>query len=176
MSASTVATPADRLEERALLRASATSFVGRESPPSRSRALRGKAPGFDLRFWAALAQQGWTGLLAPESVGGYGQGFAEMAEVVSALAEQAAPEPLTPVTVFAGRLLAGCGDQGMAAGLLEQTASGQLLPAVAWQEDPTGRDAFRKRTPNWFNIHDIAWFHHDVSLPVPVKCTEVDEY
>ena len=142
MSASTVATPADRLEERALLRASATSFVGRESPPSRSRALRGKAPGFDLRFWAALAQQGWTGLLAPESVGGYGQGFAEMAEVVSALAEQAAPEPLTPVTVFAGRLLAGCGDQGMAAGLLEQTASGQLLPAVAWQEDPTGSASF----------------------------------
>jgi alkylation response protein AidB-like acyl-CoA dehydrogenase len=136
MSASTVATPADRLEERALLRASATSFVGRESPPSRSRALRGKAPGFDLRFWAALAQQGWTGLLAPESVGGYVQGFAEMAEVVSAL------EPLTPVTVFAGRLLAGCGDQGMAAGLLEQTASGQLLPAVAWQEDPTGSASF----------------------------------
>ena len=145
MTASTVAPPADRLEERALLRASAAAFVGKESPPSRSRALRGKAPGFDLRFWAALAQQGWTGLLAPESAGGYGQGFAEMAEVVSALSEQAAPEPLTPVIVFAGRLLAGCGDRGMAARLLEQTASGQLLPAVAWQEDATGAASFDRQ-------------------------------
>ena len=96
MTAATLASPADRVEERALLRASASAFVGKESPASRSRALRGKAPGFDLRFWAALAQQGWTGLLAPESAGGYGQGLTEMAEVVSALSAQAAPEPVTP--------------------------------------------------------------------------------
>lgn len=142
MSVALQAAPADRLEERALLRASAAAFVGRESPPSRSRGLRGKAPGFDLRFWAALAQQGWTGLLAPESAGGYAQGFAETAEVVSALAEQAAPEPVTPVVVFAGRLFAGCSDRGLAAQLLVQTASGQLLPAVAWQEDATGTASF----------------------------------
>jgi alkylation response protein AidB-like acyl-CoA dehydrogenase len=141
MSLPIAAETADRQEERALLRASAAAFVGRESPTSRARALRGKAPGFDLRFWAAMAQQGWTGLLAPESAGGYDQGLAEMAEVVSALTEQAAPEPMTPVVVFAGRLLAGCGDNGMAASLLEQMASGQLLPAVAWQEDATGSAA-----------------------------------
>jgi len=142
MTAATLASPADRVEERALLRASASAFVGKESPASRSRALRGKAPGFDLRFWAALAQQGWTGLLAPESAGGYGQGLTEMAEVVSALSAQAAPEPVTPVIVFAGRLLAGCGDCAMALQLLEQTASGQLLPAVAWQEDAAGATSF----------------------------------
>lgn len=132
----------ERAEERALLRASAAAFVGKESPASRSRALRGKAPGFDLRFWAALAQQGWTGLLAPESAGGYGQGLTEMAEVVSALSAQAAPEPVTPVIVFAGRLLAGCGDCAMALQLLEQTVSGQLLPTVAWQEDAAGATSF----------------------------------
>ena len=46
--------------------------------------MRAKAPGFDLRFWNALAIQGWTGLLVPESAGGYGQGFAEMGEVAAA--------------------------------------------------------------------------------------------
>src|SRR5574343_880055 len=115
MTAATLASPADRVEERALLRASASAFVGKDSPASRSRALRGKAPGFDLRFWAALAQQGWTGLLAPESAGGYGQGLTKMAELVSALSAQAAPEPVTPVIVFAGRLLARCGEGGLAA-------------------------------------------------------------
>jgi len=142
MTSATLASPADRVEERALLRASAAAFVGKESPASRSRALRGKAPGFDLRFWAALAQQGWTGLLAPESAGGYGQGLTEMAEVVSALSAQAAPEPVTPVIVFAGRLLARCGEGGLAAQLLERTAAGQLLPAVAWQEDAAGTASF----------------------------------
>lgn len=133
---------AERIEARALLRASAEAFCASESPLSRSRGLRGKLPGFDLGFWNSLAQQGWTGVLAPESAGGFGQGLAEMAEVVSALAGQVAPEPVTPVLVFAGRLLAGCGDGRTAAQLLEQTVSGRLLPAVAWQEDTVGSAGF----------------------------------
>jgi alkylation response protein AidB-like acyl-CoA dehydrogenase len=133
---------AAQTEQRVMLRASAEAFVGRQSPPSRARALRGQAPGFDPRFWAALAEQGWTGLLAPESASGFGQGLAEMAEVVLALSAQVAPEPVTPVVVFAGRLLAGCAEHGLAAQLLEQTASGRLLPAVAWQEDACGSASF----------------------------------
>ena len=54
-----------------------------------------------------MAAQGWTGLLVPESAGGYGQGFAEMAEVAAALAAQVAPEPVTPVLVFARPSAAG---------------------------------------------------------------------
>ena len=63
MTAATLASPADRVEERALLRASASAFVGKESPASRSRALRGKAPGFDLRFWAALSALSFSGVM-----------------------------------------------------------------------------------------------------------------
>jgi alkylation response protein AidB-like acyl-CoA dehydrogenase len=104
--------------------------------------LRGKAPGFDLRFWSALAQQGWTGLLAPESAGGYGQGLTEMAAVAGALAAQAAPEPIVPVVVFAGRLLEACSDSELSRRLLTELAEGRSLPAVAWQEDATGEAAF----------------------------------
>lgn len=133
---------ADRIEARALLRASAEAFCASESPLSRARGLRGKSPGFDLGFWNSLVQQGWTGVRAPESAGGFGQGLSEMAEVVSALAGQVAPEPVTPVLVFAGRLLAACGEGETAAQLLEQTVSGRLLPAVAWQEDASGGTSF----------------------------------
>ena len=138
-------TAAERRQQLELLRLSAASFAGKESPPSRARALRGKAPGFDLRFWSALAAQGWTGLLAPESAGGYGQGLTEMAEVAGALAAQAAPEPLVPVVVFAGRLLEACGDSEMACGLLAELAEGRSLPTVAWQEDATGEASFDGR-------------------------------
>ena len=130
---------AEQLNEQLnMLRESALSFATKESPLTRARALRRQTPGFERRFWGALAEQGWTGLLVPEAMGGYEQGFAEMAEVVAALATQVAPEPVVPVLVFAGRLLAHAGSTETATRLLTEMAEGRTLPAVAWQEDVTG--------------------------------------
>ena len=128
----------ERAEQLNMLRASALSFAAKESPLNRARALRRQTPGFERRFWNALAEQGWTGLLVPETMGGYEQGFAEMAEVVAALATQVAPEPVVPVLVFAGRLLAHTGSTELSTRLLTELAEGRSLPAVAWQEDVTG--------------------------------------
>jgi alkylation response protein AidB-like acyl-CoA dehydrogenase len=128
----------ERAEQLTMLRESALSFATKESPLNRARALRRQTPGFDRRFWNALAEQGWTGLLVPEALGGYAQGFAEMAEVVAALATQVAPEPVVPVLVFAGRLLAHTGATELSTRLLTELAEGRTLPAVAWQEDVTG--------------------------------------
>ena len=101
-----ISTDGERAEQLSILRESALSFASKESPLTRARALRQQPPGFDRNFWVALAEQGWTGLLVPEAQGGYAQGLAEMAEVAGALAAQVAPEPVVPVLVFAGRLLA----------------------------------------------------------------------
>ncbi len=133
-------TPPDseRADQLNMLRESALGFATKESPLHRARALRHQAPGYDRRFWNALAEQGWTGLLVPESLGGYEQGFAEMAEVAAALAAQVAPEPVVPVLVFAGRLLAHAGATELATRLLTELAEGRTLPAVAWQEQVTG--------------------------------------
>ncbi len=128
----------ERAEQLNMLRESALSFATKESPLTRARALRQQTPGFERRFWGALAEQGWTGLLVPEAMGGYEQGFAEMAEVVAALATQVAPEPVVPVLVFAGRLLAHTGATELSTRLLTELAEGRTLPAVAWQEDVTG--------------------------------------
>lgn len=135
----------DRLQQLQMLRSSALAFSAKESPPARARALRAEAPGFDLQFWNALAAQGWTGLLVPESAGGYAQGLAEMAEVAGALAAQVAPEPIVPVLVFAGRLLQNCSGHPTARALLADIAAGRALPAVAWQEDATGAGSFDDR-------------------------------
>ena len=128
----------ERAEQLTMLRESALSFVTKESPLNRARALRQQLPGYDRRFWSALAEQGWTGLLVPEQLGGYAQGFAEMAEVAAALASQVAPEPVVPVLVFAGRLLSHVGATELSMRLLTELAEGRTLPAVAWQEDVTG--------------------------------------
>jgi alkylation response protein AidB-like acyl-CoA dehydrogenase len=124
----------ERQDNLRMLRESAQSFALKESPLTRARALRGSASGFDRAFWQQLAEQGWTGLLVPESADGYGQGFAEMAAVITALATQVAPEPIVPALVFASRLIQHCGDDELPMRLLSQIAAGDLIPAVAWQE------------------------------------------
>lgn len=134
----TTTSDSERAEQLNMLRESALGFATKESPLTRARALRQQTPGYDRRFWTALAEQGWTGLLVSEQMGGYDQGFAEMAEVAAALAAQVAPEPVVPVLVFAGRLLAHAGATELSTRLLTELAEGRTLPAVAWQEDVTG--------------------------------------
>ncbi len=128
----------ERQDNIRMLRESAQSFAAKESPLARARGLRGTATGFDRGFWGKLAEQGWTGLLVPESCDGYGQGFGEMAAVVTELAAQAAPEPVVPALVFASRLIQHSGAGELQHRLLAQIAAGELVPAVAWQEDIAG--------------------------------------
>lgn len=130
---------AERQDNLRMLRESAQSFAAKESPLTRARGLRGTPTGFDRGFWGKLAEQGWTGLLIPESADGYGQGFSEMAAVVAALATQVSPEPVVPALVFASRLIQHSSSGELQNGLLAQIAAGELIPAVAWQEDATGR-------------------------------------
>jgi alkylation response protein AidB-like acyl-CoA dehydrogenase len=129
---------AERQDNIRMLAESAQAFASKASPLARARGLRGVASGFDRSFWSRLAEQGWTGLLIPEAFAGYAQGFGEMAAVVGALATQVAPEPVVPALVFASRLIQHSGNGELHGQLLAGIAGGELLPAVAWQEDLAG--------------------------------------
>ena len=133
-------TNGEREETLWLVKESAAAFAAKESPLRRARALRGTQPDFDFAFWRRFAEQGWTGLLVHEQQGGSGLGFAEMAAVVEPFAARVAPEPLVPTAVFAARLLQCCPKGEMAARLLSSLAGGDLIAAVAWQENTTNTD------------------------------------
>ncbi|MEZ5762854.1 MAG: acyl-CoA dehydrogenase family protein [Xanthobacteraceae bacterium] len=77
-------------ELQRLLRDSAASFA-RRGGVTRARHLRKTKPGIDPDIWSQLAGQGWLGILIPESFGGQGLGFAEMAVVAEELARTLAP-------------------------------------------------------------------------------------
>lgn len=124
----------DADEDLRQLRKSAEDFAGRASPLARARELRGTPTGYDRAFWRALAQQGWTGLLAPEACGGYQQGFAAAAVVIGALAEKLAPEPFVPAVVFAGRAIELSGRAPLRQELLAGLATGETVPIVAFDE------------------------------------------
>ncbi|MGQ0696706.1 MAG: acyl-CoA dehydrogenase family protein [Panacagrimonas sp.] len=132
---------AERADQIRLLKDSAIAFAAGRMPLSRSRRLRGARPEFEPAMFAELAGQGWTGLLVPESLGGFGLGFAEARVVVEALAAQLAPEPLVPVAVLAAGVLRRCGDSPVRDALLTALAEGKAAPALAWQNVDGGLDA-----------------------------------
>lgn len=137
----------ERAEQVRMLRDSVQAFTAKRAPRAHARQWRERLPGFDLELWRTLADQGWSALSVPESLGGLGLGAFEVACVVDALAEQVLPEPYVPVAVFAARLLQECAEAPLARDCLADLIQGQALPAVAWQEDRTGAlEAFASST------------------------------
>jgi alkylation response protein AidB-like acyl-CoA dehydrogenase len=90
------------------------------------------ATGVDLALWRELAELGLVGVGLPESVGGGGMGFAEVAIVLEEVGRAVAPVPALPVMAMAGPLLAEhAPDQ------LVGVASGERIVTVALHE-PAG--------------------------------------
>ncbi len=85
--------------------------------------------GVDLALWSELAELGLVGIGLPESAGGGGLGFAEVAIVLQEVGRTVAPIPALPVMAMAGPLLAEHAPDQLA-GL----ASGERIVTVALHE------------------------------------------
>ena len=124
----------DFSEHRAMLTNSVTDFA-RGVDVARVRKLRETKNECDRVKWKQMADLGWLGVLVPEQYGGMGLKLGDMAIVAQGLARALVPEPLTAVAVLAARVLADSNNETLKKKLLEGLASGDLLPATAWQEE-----------------------------------------
>ncbi len=99
--------------------------------------------GFDADLWAAMVDQGWTGIAVPEALGGVGMGTVEAAVLLEQTGAHLAPVPLlqqlAALAVLAdgpwsGRLLAGEAVACVARTPLERagdgSASGRTEPVI----------------------------------------------
>jgi acyl-CoA dehydrogenase len=84
------------------------------------------ATGVDLELWRELADLGLVGIGLPESVGGGGMGFAEVAIVLEEVGRAVAPIPALPVMAMAGPYLAEHAPDQLA-----DLASGERIVTVA---------------------------------------------
>ena len=109
-------------------------FAARGTDLKRVRRLRDTDPGFERSIWRQMAELGWLGILVPERHGGLGLGCTEMRIVLDGLARALTPEPLCAAAVLAGGVLRHAGNEALAAQLLPALAAGELIPALAWQE------------------------------------------
>jgi alkylation response protein AidB-like acyl-CoA dehydrogenase len=117
-----------------MLRDSVDDFVKRGTDIKRVRRLRDTQPGFERPIWRQMAEFGWLGILVPEQYGGLGLGCTEMAIVASGTAAALIPEPLTAAAVLAARTIIGGDNEALKQELLASLVSGDMIPALAWQE------------------------------------------
>jgi len=132
-------------EDQQMIAETAADFAADRSPITRFRELReaGDDVGFSRALWKEMAELGWLGIAFPESVGGAGMGFAELALVMEQAGRQLAPEPLLSCAVLGGRALLHAGTEAHQKEWLQPLIEGERLVALAAQE-PNSRWSLSK--------------------------------
>lgn len=110
------------------LRASVRSLLTDQAGFSTVLARTESAEPYDLKLWRTLAADlGLAGLAVPESLGGQGASYREVAVVLEELGRSVAPVPFLGSAVLATAALLAAGD----AELLPRLAGGELIGALA---------------------------------------------
>ncbi|HET9619847.1 MAG TPA: acyl-CoA dehydrogenase family protein [Kofleriaceae bacterium] len=120
-------------EDQRMLVESAQGFVRKQSPVARMRKLRDDAIGWSPEVWRQMADLGWLGLAFPESVGGFGGTFVDLALVLEQLGQSLVPEPII-ASVVAGAAIATAGDAAQQQAFLAAMIEGKQSLALAWAE------------------------------------------
>jgi alkylation response protein AidB-like acyl-CoA dehydrogenase len=123
----------DLTDEQKLLLDTVASFVKKQSPVSRHRALRDDATGWSRDVWKNMGDYGWLGLALPESVGGLGGTFADVALILEQLGTALTPEPFLPSLVAAIPILR-LGSEEQQQAYLAPLAEGRTSLALAYAE------------------------------------------
>jgi alkylation response protein AidB-like acyl-CoA dehydrogenase len=119
--------------DQKLLESTAASFVRKESPVTRMRALRDDPVGWTPDFWKKMADLGWLGLAFPESAGGFGGSFFDVALVIEQLGVALVPEPFVP-SLLAGTAILRAGSPEQHERYLPALIAGDTSLALAYAE------------------------------------------
>jgi alkylation response protein AidB-like acyl-CoA dehydrogenase len=123
--------------EQYLGRDSARAFLADRLPTSRLRQLLDTDTGFDRALWRGLAELGWMSVLVPESHGGLGLGFLDLALLCEESGRALLPAPLVETAVMLPIALEA-GSAAQRDRWLPRIASGDVVATVAL----AGRDGF----------------------------------
>jgi len=132
----------DLSPDQKLLESTAASFVKKESPVTRFRALREDPVGWSKSLWKTMGELGWLGLAFPESAGGLGGSFVDVAILLEQFGAALLPEPFVASVLCAGTAILRLGSAEDHEALLAPLIAGDTSLALAWAErggryDPT---------------------------------------
>ena len=123
-------------EDQQLLRSAARDYLRAETPPSYARAMMDDPIGTTEKVWRSLADLGWLGLTIPETLGGSGLGFLDLALLMEEAGGVVLPGPLMSTTALATPAILAHGTDVQRQRLLPAIAAGRLRGTLAFAEAP----------------------------------------
>jgi len=91
-------------------------------------------------LWAKLAEQGYTGIIFPEEIGGIGLGIVELALLIEEAGRALLPGPFFSTVALAGSVLLGCANNAQSKKVLAAIGRGEARATVALVETSASWD------------------------------------
>lgn len=125
-------------ETQELLKNAARDFLENECPEQLVRDMEEDEKGYSPDLWGKMAEQGWQGLLIPDTYGGAGFDFLDLCVLLEEFGRALVPGPFMS-TVFGGAIpIMQIGSDAQKQEFLPKIASGDLIFTLALTE-PSAR-------------------------------------
>ena len=128
-------------EEQRLLQKTARDFLEERAPLARVREIFESDALLDADLWSGVAEMGWTGAAIPESHGGAGFGYLELALLAEETGRALAPIPFGSSVYLVTEALRLAGSDEQQRRWLPELAAGRRIGAFAAAEGPGGHVA-----------------------------------
>jgi alkylation response protein AidB-like acyl-CoA dehydrogenase len=122
-------------ETQQTLKNTVRKFLAAECPAAEVRKQMETATAFDPALWRKMAEQGWTGIIFPEEVGGFGMGMVEMAAALEEMGRALVPGPYFSTVLLAGAVLDAAGSKAQKEKYLGAICRGEAKATLALLED-----------------------------------------
>ena len=121
-------------EDQLTLQKYARDFLENECPSAFVRPAMDSDTAHDPAFYEKMAGLGWMGIAIPESLGGQGMSYVDLAVLVEEMGRAIAPGPFFASVCLAAPVVDGAGTETQKKALLPAIASGEKIATVAFTE------------------------------------------
>ena len=125
----------DLTETQKLFKRSAAEFFAQECPASLVRDMIEKNSPYSEELWAKLVEQGWTGLIFSEDVGGLGLGMVDLAVAFEEMGKALVPGAFLSTVPLAGCVIDRSGSASQRSKYLGAICEGKSKATVALLEE-----------------------------------------
>ena len=126
----------DFSEEQKMLQKAARDFLEERCSLVKVREVFESDAPYAKDVWEGAAEMGWLGTAIPETYGGAGYGYLELAAIAEEIGRALAPIPLSSTTYLVSEALQQAGDAAQRKRWLPELAAGRAIGALALAERP----------------------------------------
>ena len=162
-------------EEQRMLKTSARDFLDKECPKRLVRQMIDDEKGYSPELWKKMADLGWQGLNIPETLGGVGSSFLDLAVLLEEMGRALVPGPFLSTVVHCARPIALFGSDAQKQRFLPGIAGGDTIMTLAFTESDGGLEAsdistVASRTGQGYKISGKKLFVSDAHVAQYLLC------